>query len=74
MRACVASGCGTPSNLGTGDLEFYPLALKPVFCPDVERFKTDDNSTCPGVPTVTKPGADYALRYQFDANMVGLGK
>ncbi|XP_065066412.1 uncharacterized protein LOC135692255 [Rhopilema esculentum] len=71
-RKCVASGCGTPSNR-LGDIEFYPPASKPVFCPDVERFKPDDNNTCPQPPTLTVPQADYMLMYEFAANVTQKG-
>ena len=73
QRKCVTSGCGNPSNR-LGDIEFYPPASKPVFCPDVERFKPDDNNTCPQPPTLTVPQADYMLMYEFAANVTQKGE
>ena len=72
-RKCVSSGCGTPSNK-LGELEFYPHTTNKVFCPDVERFKPDDNKTCPGPPARTEPGCDYELVHELSANVTHLGE
>ena len=73
LRKCVSSGCGTPST-ARGNMEFYPPASKPVFCPDVERFKVDDNSTCPAPEAFSSVPADYQLLYEFSIYVDQIGK
>eukprot|EP00794_Sanderia_malayensis_P008930 gene8930-9882_t len=70
LKTCVSSGCGTPV---ANKPSFYPPSSKPVFCPDVERFKSNDGQVCPGVPTISVQGADYQLVGEFEANMTTIG-
>ena len=73
QRKCVSTGCGTPSK-NRGNMEFYPPSSKPVFCPDVERFKVDDNSTCPHPEAFSLVQADYQLLFEYVVNVTQKGR
>ena len=50
------------------------MSPKTVFCADVDRFKEDNNDTCPGPTAFSTVQADYELLFEYKVHVTQRGR